>query len=248
MSLEDLTGTSKYLSDLVKTNPVGSTDAKSYGDDHIRGIKNVLLNTFPNLTGAVNASQAELNLLVGQTAITNANTAGAIVKRDASGNFSAGNVSANLTGNVTGNVTGDLTGTASAAPWSGITDKPSTFTPASHLHPESQITGYAYTSGAANGDFTSGTIYFVRLGRLVVMAWEVLAHSSLSTPTTSTTFVPPLFRPVYSVRTVYSLGVLRNKQVIVSTGGQVIFRYRDHTGNYSADTDTDPGTIAWITA
>ena len=40
------------------------------------------------------------------TAATNANTASAIVKRDASGNFSAGTISANLTGNVTGNVSG----------------------------------------------------------------------------------------------------------------------------------------------
>jgi microcystin-dependent protein len=52
------------------------------------------------------------------TTATNANTANAIVARDASGNFSAGtitaNVAGNLTGNVTGNVTGNLSGTASA--------------------------------------------------------------------------------------------------------------------------------------
>jgi trimeric autotransporter adhesin len=48
------------------------------------------------------------------TTATNANTASAIVARDASGNFSAGTITANLTGNVTGNVTGNLTGTASA--------------------------------------------------------------------------------------------------------------------------------------
>jgi hypothetical protein len=44
------------------------------------------------------------------TTATNANTASAIVARDASGNFSAGTITASLTGNVTGN----LTGTASA--------------------------------------------------------------------------------------------------------------------------------------
>lgn len=38
---------------------------------------------------------------------TDANTASKIVKRDASGNFSAGTVTANLTGNVTGDVTGN---------------------------------------------------------------------------------------------------------------------------------------------
>jgi len=40
------------------------------------------------------------------TTATSANTASAIVARDASGNFTAGTVTANLTGNVTGNVSG----------------------------------------------------------------------------------------------------------------------------------------------
>jgi hypothetical protein len=48
------------------------------------------------------------------TTATNANTANAIVARDASGNFSAGTITASFSGNVTGNVTGSLTGTASA--------------------------------------------------------------------------------------------------------------------------------------
>ena len=41
-------------------------------------------------------------------AATNANTASAIVKRDASGNFSAGTITADLTGDVTGDVTGTV--------------------------------------------------------------------------------------------------------------------------------------------
>jgi hypothetical protein len=49
------------------------------------------------------------------TTAASANTASAIVARDASGNFTAGTITAALTGNVTGNVTGNLTGTASAA-------------------------------------------------------------------------------------------------------------------------------------
>jgi hypothetical protein len=44
------------------------------------------------------------------TTAASANTASAIVARDASGNFTAGTITAALTGNVTGNVTGDLTG------------------------------------------------------------------------------------------------------------------------------------------
>tara|TARA_Y100000310_G_scaffold94408_1_gene92037 strand:+ start:718 stop:1563 length:846 start_codon:yes stop_codon:yes gene_type:complete len=44
MGLE--TGT--YVSDLTIANPVGASDPKSQGDDHLRLIKKVLRNTFPN--------------------------------------------------------------------------------------------------------------------------------------------------------------------------------------------------------
>lgn len=67
MALEDLTGASKFISDLVVTNPVGSTDTKSTLDDHARGTKNVLKNSFPNVNGACNPSPAEFNILVGIT-------------------------------------------------------------------------------------------------------------------------------------------------------------------------------------
>jgi hypothetical protein len=66
MALEDLTGT-KYIDDLVATNPAAG-DNVSEGDDHIRGIKNVLLTTFPGLDGVVNATDTELNLIDGGTA------------------------------------------------------------------------------------------------------------------------------------------------------------------------------------
>jgi hypothetical protein len=61
MALEDLTGT-KYIDDLNSSNPAAG-DNVSEGDDHIRGIKNVLKTTFPNLDGAVNATDTELNYL-----------------------------------------------------------------------------------------------------------------------------------------------------------------------------------------
>jgi hypothetical protein len=65
MGLESAT----YISQLVETNPVGATDPKSQGDDHIRLIKAVLKNTFPNINAAVNASDEEINFLVGLTTL-----------------------------------------------------------------------------------------------------------------------------------------------------------------------------------
>ncbi|TDI73853.1 MAG: hypothetical protein E2O82_05060 [Betaproteobacteria bacterium] len=60
MGLE--TGT--FLDDLVRTNPLG-TDDRSTADDHLRLIKDFILNTLPNLDAACNMTPAELNLLVG---------------------------------------------------------------------------------------------------------------------------------------------------------------------------------------
>ena len=65
MALEDLTGT-KYLDDLVATNPAAGDDV-SEGDDHIRGIKNVLKTTFPSIDGAITATDTELNYVGGVT-------------------------------------------------------------------------------------------------------------------------------------------------------------------------------------
>ena len=65
MALEDLTGT-KYIDDLNSANPAAG-DNVSEGDDHIRGIKNVLKTTFPNIDGAINATDTELNYVDGVT-------------------------------------------------------------------------------------------------------------------------------------------------------------------------------------
>jgi hypothetical protein len=54
------------ISTLVATNPTGA-DAKSTADDHIRGVKSVLLAQFPALTAPVTATHTELNRVAGVT-------------------------------------------------------------------------------------------------------------------------------------------------------------------------------------
>jgi hypothetical protein len=63
MALEDLTGTDKFITALVPNNPDGLDDRRQ-GDDHDRGIKNVLLNSFPNIDAPVTATPAQLNQAV----------------------------------------------------------------------------------------------------------------------------------------------------------------------------------------
>lgn len=60
MALENLVGPNVFISNLARTNPA-IDDPVSQGDDHLRGIKNVIQNTFPNVTGAVTLTQAQIN-------------------------------------------------------------------------------------------------------------------------------------------------------------------------------------------
>jgi hypothetical protein len=59
MPLEDLTG-AKYISDLNANWPIDA-DRLKYADDHIKGIKNVLKTTFPNVSGAVTRTHTSLS-------------------------------------------------------------------------------------------------------------------------------------------------------------------------------------------
>ena len=88
MALE--TGT--YVNSLVTSNPA-STDGIAQADDHIRLIKSVLKNTFPNITGAVTVTETNLN---NTTSIPSSLTdlsitdgsASQVLQTDGSGNFS----------------------------------------------------------------------------------------------------------------------------------------------------------------
>jgi hypothetical protein len=61
MALEDLTGSSKFINALNQLNPDGATDTLDEADNHLRGIKNILKNTFPNLTAAMTLTAAVIN-------------------------------------------------------------------------------------------------------------------------------------------------------------------------------------------
>lgn len=114
MGLE--TGTT--INQLNANNPTQADDV-GQGWEHLRLIKSTIKTTFPFVQGVMNKSHTQLNDTVTDVeAATSANTASTIVKRDASGNFIAGAVTASLTGDVTGNVSGSsssCTGNAATA-------------------------------------------------------------------------------------------------------------------------------------
>lgn len=62
--------TATYIHELDSSNPVGASDPKGQGDDHLKLIKSTLQNTLPNIEGEVTASHTELNILDGATVTT----------------------------------------------------------------------------------------------------------------------------------------------------------------------------------
>ena len=123
MALESST----YINGLIASNPT-SSDNIGDGDNHIRLLKSTIKLTFPNLTGAITGTHTAINDAVSlANASTDLNTASTLIKRNASGNFAAGTITAALTGDVTGNAStssswatartislaGDLSGSAS---------------------------------------------------------------------------------------------------------------------------------------
>lgn len=60
MALEDIEGPGKYLGSLNQANPASGDDRRE-GDNHIRGVKNTLRNTFPNVNGPVTATDTVMN-------------------------------------------------------------------------------------------------------------------------------------------------------------------------------------------
>lgn len=79
MALEDLTGVAKFISALNPAWPVDD-DFLDEGDNHVRGIKNVLRNTFPGLAGAVTLTHDQLNAagLVSRVTVAPVNAVGAV--------------------------------------------------------------------------------------------------------------------------------------------------------------------------
>jgi len=85
--------TGTYISDLNASNPVGASDPKSAGDDHIRLVKSTILATFPSVTGAITlthtqindaAIKSEANTFLASVTVSNANAILRIIESDAS--------------------------------------------------------------------------------------------------------------------------------------------------------------------
>ena len=150
--------TTTYIDGLVATNPT-SSDNVGDGDNHIRLTKNAIKLTFPAIAGAVTPTHTQINsgIALANTA-THLNTANAVVKRDASGNFVASQLTATnlIVGNITvsGAVTGSLTGNASTASNATLAAQAVKLQTARTIALAGDVTGTASFDGSSNPTIT----------------------------------------------------------------------------------------------
>lgn len=102
----------------VTGNATSATTATNFSGPLTGDVTGTQNATVVSTIGGQMAANVATGTILANTA-TNANTASTLVKRDASGNFSAGTVTANLTGNVTGSLAGNATTATTATNFSG---------------------------------------------------------------------------------------------------------------------------------
>jgi hypothetical protein len=105
-----------------------------------------------------------------------------------------------------------------------------------------------YTSFVPGGNFSTGTIYASRVGRIVNITFTALTHAGASGVAGSTGVIPIGYRPVATCQSVFDAETGYNSMVRVDTAGEFTVYYRDWAGTLSAQTACLPGTITYVAA
>ena len=158
------------------------------------------LPTVNSIGGVSSSTIGTINTTI--TAATNNNTVSTIVKRDASGNFSAGTITANITGNVTGN----LTGNASTATTAG------------------NVTGtVAIANGGTNATTAAAALTNLGAAPLASPVFTGLPQAPTATVETNT---------VQIATTAFVKSAIRlNSDEFIATAGQTSFAFTTTTSN-----------------
>lgn len=165
-----------YINQLNAGNP-GATDTVAQADDHLRLIKSVLKATFPNITGAVTATQADLNdpvpsgliaMWSGSVAPTGWNLCdGTLGTPDLRGRFIIGVNSTHTLNSTGGSITTSSAGSHTHS-MTGAGSHNHTGVSGSTILTTDQIPAHKHTiSGTCTSEdnnFTSGTQYPLREG------------------------------------------------------------------------------------
>ena len=235
----------EYRTPAQHANDIG---AISLSYNLVGDVTGTLGTTSVGLVNGVAASTVAAGATLANAA-TSANTLSAIVKRDGSGNFSAGTITANLTGNAsgtagsfTGSLLGDVTGTQGATVVSTVGTSS-----AANVHAAELLANAATSANTASaivrrdgaGNFTAGTITAALTGNVTGNASGSAATftSNLTGDVTSTAMTTTVATVGGSTAAnVHAAEVLANAATDANTASAIV--KRDASGNYSAGTAT----------
>ena len=172
------------------------------------------LPTVNSVGGVSSATVGTINTTI--NAATSTNTASTLVKRDASGNFIAGNVTASLTGNVTGNLTGNVVGNVTGN-LAGNASTTTQLANARSIYGNSfdgtanlaqAIAGTYGGTGVDNGNKT------IRLGGNILTASDFTTAGNFSTTLTSTGATNITLPTTGTIATLAGTETLTNKTIV----------------------------------
>lgn len=215
-----------YISDLVTTNPVGATDSKGQGDDHLRLIKSTIKNTFPNITGAMTLTHTQLNDAA-QKAAANVFTANQTITK----------ANPVFTMNGTGNVIMELGRTDNVASTVAI-DVHTGTTGGNDYDSRLEFTGG--TAGAGNGTVN------VRAAALQLNGVNVVTSSPAAFPSGTRMLFQQTSAPTgWTKELTHNNKALRLTTGSVTTGGTATFTsvFTSRTPAGSLDSVTVTGTV-----
>ncbi len=233
-------------------NATTATTATNFSGSLSGDVTGTQSATVVSLVGGVTAANVASGANAANAA-TSANTASTIVKRDASGNFIAGTITANLTGNATtattatnfsGSLSGDVTGTQSATVVSLVGGQTAanvaTATVAANAA-TSANTASTIVKRDASGNFSAGTITASLTGNATTATTATNFSGSLSGDVTGTqgATVVSLVGGVTAAN-VASGANAANAATSANTASTIV--KRDSSGNFSTTMITLTGT------
>lgn len=105
---------------------------------------------------------------------------------------------------------------------------------------------YSSGSAAAGGNFTAGTISWIKIGSVVVVSWSGLTHNSSAGPV-SDSVIPAAFRPAATqYNTFYTVSSNYVSGAYVQVGGSLAIVHREWDGTNSNQTAVVNGSITYV--
>lgn len=96
------------------------------------------------------------------------------------------------------------------------------------------------------GSYNGGDIWISKIGKMVTLTWNPMAHASSAAPTSLAGFIPVGYRPITTTRNVVVWSTTKIYRVDLFSNGTMSFSYGTmSTGTAIAETASPEGSISY---